>query len=347
MAGQLGPAKTLNESKTEDKTGTQSGQTQSLANFLTNAFGNQTTTNAPLAGAQGQGYNTLWNAAANAFQANQSTPAYGGNFVATAPEQFGWGVNLLDQAVERAKGLQGQDQGAIDLLKNTVGGQYLSPDSNPFLRGAADAAVGRVREQLTNQVLPGLADQSIAQGAYGGARQDLAQGAAVQDFDRAALEATNALYGGNYQFERGNQLASAPALQQALQQSVNFAQQPAQIRLNQAELIRGANQLALDNELAKYNYNQAAPWQGLSQFAGALGAGNFGTSTTSSSSGTSGQNNTTNLQNLINTLQGTTNTQKDNPNYESPFLQLLKSGLGVASGVAGIGGAQGFGLWGK
>jgi hypothetical protein len=290
-------------------------------------------------------YADLFARAQNALGQTQGQ-TYGGDFVAQATPQFFQGVDMLNPAVARAQALQGQDQGAIDLLKATVGGQYLSPENNPFLKAAAANAVDRVREPLMNQVLPSISDQSIAQGAYGGARQDLAQGAAVRDFDRAALDASNQLYYQNYGAERQNQLAAAPALQSAIQSSINLAQQPAAIQLQIGDLLRGANQLTLDNAQQRFQESITAPWRGLAEAAGLYGAGGFGTTTTGSTGGTTGSSSQTNLQNLINTLSGTTNTTKDNPNYESPFLQLLKAGVGVASGVAGIGGSQGFGLWG-
>ena len=358
MSGSLGSPQTLTETKDESKTGTQSGTNQVLTNLLNNALTNTgqttagTTVNGPLA-AQTGNYEELWNAAKTALGLNQATGGYGGDFIAGATPTQLQGIEALKSAVPTITNAVGAAPLAVDQLKNVLSGMYLDPATNPWIKSVADTAVRRVQDPLMQNILPGITDQAIAQGAYGGARQDLSQERAVKDFDQAALDATSGIYAQNYATERGYQNAAASGgLQNAIQGVVNLSQAPGMVLSQAGELERGLNQLSLDNALARHQEALNAPWQGLTNYATILGSGGFGQSSTagtsagtsSTSGSTSGIQNT--LSNMLTSLTGTTNTEKTNPNYESPFLQLLKAGLGVASGVAGIGGAQGFNLWG-
>lgn len=213
-------------------------------------------------------------------------------------------------------------EGAPELMnfaQSTLRGDYLHPDSNPFLRATADAAVGRAREGLLNQALPAISDQAIAQGAYGGARQDLSQERATQDFGRSALDAVTALYGNNYAQERNRQF-QAPAL---IGQAQQMAAQPAQALMGMNEILQGFNQIPLDNARARYDSQMQAPWYGLGEMANLLSAGGYGNTTG----------------------QGTGTKVAPNPNYEDPFTQYLKMGLGALGAGAAIGGKGGFNLW--
>lgn len=354
----LGAPKTLNESTTQNQSGTTAGSTNTILQSLMQGLSNMgsttsgTSTSGPLE-AQAGNYAELWNAAKLAQGANQATGAYGGDFIAGATDAQRQGIDLLKSSVPTIQNAVGAAPLAVDQLKDVVAGKYLDPATNPWIASVADAAVRRVQDPLMQNVLPGITDQAIAQGAYGGARQDLSQERAVKDFGQSALDATSGIYANNYATERGYQNAAASGgLQNAIQGVVSLSQQPGMVLSNAGELERGLNQLALDNALAKHTEALNAPWQGLTNYAGILGAGGFGTTTSSGATNTtqsSSQNTSstqTAIQNLLQTMTGTKDTTKDNPNYESPFLQLLKAGIGLASGVAGIGGSQGFGLWG-
>lgn len=261
-------------------------------------------------------WKNLFGVGREALDATNNNP-FTGNFIAQNTGMFTQGTDYLKSILPRL-GAGGQE--AIDLGQKTLRGDFLSPDSNPFIRAAAESAVGRVNEGLMQGALPAITDQSIASGAYGGARQDLSQERAVRDFGRSALDTTGQIYAQNYANERQLQQA-APGL---IGQGMEILAAPGNAALSLDEVLRGGTQLGLDNDLAKFRERQGAHWTGVPEMAQLLSAVNgFGSST---STGTMTQ---------------------PNPNYESPFMTALKVGIGGASTIAGMGGAGGFGLWGK
>lgn len=251
-----------------------------------------------------------------AFNRTNTNP-FQGDFIAQPTQYATQGVDYL-RSILPSLGQGAQD--VIDLGQKTAQGYFLSPDSNPFIKAAADAAVGRVNEGLMQTALPAITDQAIAQGAYGGARQDLSQERAVRDFSRSALDATTGMYAQNYAMERGYQ-QQAP---QMLGAGYELLATPGNAMLSLDEIQRGQQQLALDNALAQFREQQGSYWSGIPEQANILSMlNNFGTSSTS----------------------GT--TTQPNPNYESPFMSAMKMALGGAGAIGTLGGSTGFGLWGK
>lgn len=113
----------------------------------------------------------------------------------------------------------GQDQTRA-LADKTISGQFMDPNSNPYLKGAVDAAQ---RETFRNlgEMLPQLAGGQQLNGTYGGDRSGLVMSRAIQDALVQANDQANQIYYGNYANERANQMA-APGL---YGQANNFGQQ--------------------------------------------------------------------------------------------------------------------------
>lgn len=196
-----------------------------------------------------------------------------------------------------------------------LSGQYLNHETNPYLRGAVEAATSGQRDTLMRQILPQLQDQSILQGAYGGAGNGTMNALAVGDFNRFALDAANDVYNNNYMNERGLMQqtmgssldrSQSLAMQQASLEAARNSQlagmagqnyaterqnqlnapgmvaQAADMNLLPAQLLDRAgqqqqawNQSALDADLQRYNINQSAPWAGLGEWAQILNGGGF------------------------------------------------------------------------
>lgn len=335
--------KTENLNKTEDRSET--------SNLLQNAFQNAFGLNAGTAyrgplEAQAPLFSDLWSRTGNAVATAQANPFSPQNFVAQSGGDATTGVNMLRNLMMSGTIGQGA-QDVINMGQATARGDFLNPDTNPFLRATADAAVGRAREGLLEQALPVISDQAIAQGAYGGARQDLSQERAVRDFGRSALDATTGLYGQNYQAERGRQM-QAPVV---LGQGYDLASAAGKGMLGLDEIVRGQEQLRIDDALARFNANN--PFRGLMEAMGLLTAGGFastGQQGVTGNFGTSGGQ-TLGESSMHGTTVGTgtsTGTKvSDNPAYEDPFTRALKMALGGASTVAGLGGRGGFNLWGR
>lgn len=140
----------------------------------------------------------------------------------------------------------------------------LSPTSNPYLQQYMEAVTRPVMQQLQEQVLPGLTDEAIIAGQFGGTRPSLAQAQAVERATRAALDATTRLgseaYGrGLNTFERT--LALTPVIQQA--------------QLAPLELLYGAGSIQEQHREKQL----LDPWRRLQLFQGIIGGQQYGRTT--------------------------------------------------------------------
>jgi len=61
-------------------------------------------------------------------------------------------------------------------------GAVLDPRLNPGLQGAIQAAIAPIQRQFTTSVLPGIRQEAITAGGFGGSRQGIAEGLASQGF---------------------------------------------------------------------------------------------------------------------------------------------------------------------
>lgn len=268
---------------------------------------NTTQTNAPLA-AQMPMYNWLWDTATGAAK-NVQGKGYTGNFLAPMGQDFTGGLDFLRaNAPSLGMGAAPTNQLAMD----TVTGKYLSPDSNPFIAAAAQAAIRPVQNTVMRNLLPAVSDQAIAQGAYGGARQDIAQGQVLDEFARTAGDITAGMYAENYARERALQM-QAPAL---FAQANELSRAPGIELLALGEAQQKADQILLDNARMQAEEQRKAQFYGLGELAQILSAGGFGTRT-----GT-----------MTGTSVGT------NPNYQPPeaqWAQGIIGGLGMLGSLFG------------
>lgn len=276
-------------------------------------------------------YGQLWDMGGQAVTQVNNNP-FGGNFVAQASP-------METAALARGRDILGSGvigRGAedyVNLLGSTIRGDYLRPESNPFLAGAIDLAQRSTMENFNNSVMPAISDRSIAQGAYGGARQDIQQNLAAQDAQRGMGDIAANLTFANYGAERARQLAAGSMLGGAY--DLTMAPVTTGMSLGGAE--RQMGQLAIDNELARFGEQMAAPWRGLPEYAQVLGAGGFGANRGIARGNTRGQTSG------MSRTRGTSETE--NPNADSAFQNFLETGLGIGSTVATMGGTNGFKWW--
>lgn len=258
-------------------------------------------------------YKDLYAQAADALKRTNDNPFLGG-FVAQATPETQQGMGMLTANA----GLQANATGGLmQHAQDVAGGKFLDPSTNPFLAATVAAATRPLQQQFTNTVVPAITDRSIAEGAFGGSGHGLALGRAAEGLATATGDISARMWGENYARERGYMM-NAPAL---MGQTFDVMNAPAMTMLNVGELGTANQQRALDDQRARWEeINRTAPWYGLGDMATLLASGGFG-----HASGTS---------------------TMPNPAYENPFMTLLKSGVGIASGVAGIGGKGGFGWWG-
>lgn len=128
------------------------------------------------------------------------TGAANGDFLASNPFAKDGQPTTVSNALDGFAGNGGLDIGYIDdsLLNRTAAGDFLTADSNPYIRGVADqgadAAMARINAQF------GASGRSNGSGLY------------AQLFSRGISDASNSVYAQNYENERQRQQAAQGAL---------------------------------------------------------------------------------------------------------------------------------------
>jgi len=172
---------------------------------------------------------------------------------------------------QAVNGFQGQgDVG--DLYQRTVRGDYLTPDSNPYLRQTADA-IGTDFNRTTGAQ---NASMQRTAGAFGnsGLQQKMSM-------DNAGLAGQlNNLYSSNYNTERSNQLQAM----QLAPQMQNMGYTDAKQLLGAGDIQRSYTQDLLNQQLGDWTAAQNQPYANLDTLQKAISGsiGNAGTSMQSS-----------------------------------------------------------------
>lgn len=213
-------------------------------------------------------------------------PTYGGNYTAPMTGQEG---SLLQQLFGRAgadipqAGLDQilsqftsgatplQQAGQQDILK-TLGGDYLNPESNPYLSKTIESAIAPLRQEWENTILPNLkigfskAGQTIT--GTGSSPFDRAASLASNEYMRNIADIGTKIAGQNYQSERDRMLQALGLGQQATGQEIgaqtsNIAGRQAEQGLNQSaraqqtqELVSTLQAVALPRLIQQYGLDQ-------------------------------------------------------------------------------------------
>tara|TARA_Y100000593_G_scaffold1148_1_gene2288 strand:- start:286 stop:885 length:600 start_codon:yes stop_codon:yes gene_type:complete len=90
-------------------------------------------------------------------------------------------------------------------------GDYLSPDSNPYLKSAMDAATRPMTEAFTQDVMPGIDAAFSSGGRYGSGLQANQQARASEDYLQALGDVGSRMAYSNYADERERQVAAGTA----------------------------------------------------------------------------------------------------------------------------------------
>jgi len=175
-------------------------------------------------------------------------------------------------------------QSALGQIGNTAAGGFLN--SNPYQQQMMQAATRPLEQAFSNQVLPGISSLYSKSGRLGSGSMQNALTSATEGYGRALGDVTGSLAGQQYQAERGlqQQAQLGQATLAAAAPSI-YAQQylPSQM-LGQI----GAQQEAiasqpLQEQMARYNFQQQLPYQQLSGFLSSVYGspmGSYGTQTT-------------------------------------------------------------------
>lgn len=192
---------------------------------------------------------------------------YGPDRVAGFDEasQFGQGM-----AQQRAMAGSPELAAAKQEFQRTMGGEYLSPESNPWLSGMYDAASRGMTRNFNQSVMPTLNSRF----AMGRTQQDAGQNAQTGAIGRAQGQLATGLgdmasnlYGGAYGAERGRMMQAsqmAPALAQSDYADSSMLRGIGQERQAQSQRF-------LDDIVERFNFQQFAPAQKLAEYSGFIG----------------------------------------------------------------------------
>jgi hypothetical protein len=154
----------------------------------------------------------------------------------------------------------------------------MAPDvaNNPYIGGVADVISNRMARQYNENLLPGIRSGAVASGQLGGSRQGIAEGLAARGTSEATGDALAALYSDAYGQgldAQGRALAVGP---QTMQASMMPSQAVGQV----GQFYRGQDEMALQSDMDRYNYNEQLPYQNLSNYMNVLQGAPWGSSTT-------------------------------------------------------------------
>lgn len=199
--------------------------------------------------------------------------------------------------------LSGQNQTATD----TINGKYLDPSTNPYLAATYGQAADQVARTYQTVTAPGTSAAFAAGGRYGSGARNQAVDQNNQALGTTLNNLATNIYGGNYATERDRQLA-------ATNNAGNYVQAnylPATAAVNAQGAIQGQSQKELDDQVARWNFEQNLPYNKLNSYLASV-QGNYGQSGTSTG----------------------TQTQQV---YSNPFGQVLGALFSGASAAGGLG----------
>jgi hypothetical protein len=156
--------------------------------------------------------------------------------------------------------------------------------NNPVVQRMAQASTQPIIQQLNEEVLPNIRSGAIAQGSLGGSRQALAEGQGMGRAAQAAMNTSAGVYGSAYGQGLGllsSNLGQMPAIQ-------NLAYQPGQVLAGVGEQQRNMEQSKINEDIARYTYNEQLPYQKLTEYSNLIGKP-FGGQSTSEVTATGGE----------------------------------------------------------
>ncbi len=156
---------------------------------------------------------------------------YGGQRIANRDPLMKMGLRGIGESVGANQGLfnlgrstfadllnPNQEDPLYDQLRSVSAGDYLSPDSNPYLKDTYNTAAQAVTDQYQNAIAPQRAAQAAQAGAFGGSAYSENRFRDQYDLGRNLSELSTDIYGGAYESERNRQLASQQVLADMLAQ---------------------------------------------------------------------------------------------------------------------------------
>jgi len=162
----------------------------------------------------------------------------------------------------------------------TTGGQYLDPNTNPWLAKTYEQAARDVTKTFGTVTAPMITKEAGAAGAWGGAREGVAKGTALSGFSQNLADLATKIYAPAYETERGRQqaaVAQAPALAEADYSDISKLAAVGQEK-------QAMEQARIDAAMKEWEFSQMEPWQRLGMYSNLI-TGDAGGTTISTGGG--------------------------------------------------------------
>jgi len=163
---------------------------------------------------------------------------------------------------------------------NTIQGNYLDPNSNPWLSQTYETAARDVTRKFAETTMPQIKNAAMGSGAYGGARQGVAEGIAGRGLGTELGDLASKIYGPAYQQERG--LQTQMATQAPTMAAADYADISKLAAVGEEQ--QAMEQAKIDAAIKSWEFSQLEPWQRLGMYSN-LVTGDYGGTTSSMSSG--------------------------------------------------------------
>lgn len=224
--------------------------------------GGQTTTSEPWAGVQPylkKGYSE----AAGIY--DKFSPQYYGGVTQAqfSPDQLTAQAGVRDWATKGAPTVMNP---ALSAYQYGTGTEVLDVANNPYVQGMAQGAAQDAFAQL-DPALAGIRQGAVMSGGYGGSRQGIAEGTALAGAADAATRAAADVYGQAYGQGLQHQLDTLG--QTGGLMTAGFTPYTALSATGAEQQAR--EQALIEDAKAKHQFEQALPYERLSQYTGALG----------------------------------------------------------------------------
>ena len=224
--------------------------------------GSQTTTSEPWSGVQPY-LQDVYSEASGMYKTYNPQFYSGQTQAYFSPDQLASQAGVRDFALQGAPNIMNP---AMSAYQYGTGSQVLDVANNPYVQGMARGAVSDVMAGLAPE-MANIRSGAIQSGGYGGSRQGIAEGTALAGAADAATRAAADIYGQAY--GQGLQAQQNTLGMTGDIMSAGFQPYTA---LAASGLDQQQREQALINDaMAKFQFEQALPYERLSQYTSALG----------------------------------------------------------------------------
>lgn len=187
------------------------------------------------------------------------------DFAATVPERYqgsavaGFDPNQVagqEQALGAAGTIGNMASSGAGALTDWFSPGALDVQNNPNVRSSIDSATRPIYENLTQTALPAVRSSSAQTGNFGGSRQGIAEGLAMQGASNAAGDVSSRISSDAYNTNVKAQLSALGLLPQTQQAQLAEATTTSGV----GDVRQQQQQRLLDETVGNFNYDQYAPF---------------------------------------------------------------------------------------